>query len=69
MNRVCTGHEFAIEPAWQGKRIYIVFEGSMTDTEVKINGRSAGGLCIREAITDSNMILALSSGREKTCLR
>ncbi|BCM92643.1 beta-galactosidase [Abditibacteriota bacterium] len=27
---------------WQDKKIFIVFEGAMTDTEVKINGRLAG---------------------------
>src|SRR5690606_12826462 len=27
---------------WKGKEIFIVFEGSMTDTEVKINGKPAG---------------------------
>lgn len=27
---------------WEGKKIFIVFEGSMTDTEVKINGHLAG---------------------------
>ncbi|HEY4335497.1 MAG TPA: glycoside hydrolase family 2 TIM barrel-domain containing protein, partial [Puia sp.] len=37
-------HAFAIDAAWAGKRIYIVFEGSMTDTEVKINGKSAGAV-------------------------
>ncbi|WP_207531783.1 glycoside hydrolase family 2 protein [Desertivirga arenae] len=35
-------HEFEVPISWQGKDVYIVFEGSMTDTEVKINGRSAG---------------------------
>ncbi|WP_207427021.1 glycoside hydrolase family 2 protein [Pedobacter sp. SYSU D00535] len=33
---------FTVPDAWRGKDIYIVFEGSMTDTEVKINGKSAG---------------------------
>ncbi len=33
---------FRLPEGWRGKRIYIVFEGSMTDTEVKINGRLAG---------------------------
>ena len=28
--------------SWQGKVINIVFDGAMTDTEVKINGQSAG---------------------------
>ncbi|HKJ42696.1 MAG TPA: glycoside hydrolase family 2 TIM barrel-domain containing protein [Sunxiuqinia sp.] len=35
-------HKFSVPADWKGKRIYIVFEGSMTDTEVKINGQSAG---------------------------
>ncbi len=33
---------FDVPAAWAGKRIAIVFEGSMTDTTVTINGRSAG---------------------------
>lgn len=35
-------YTFSAPNAWKGKRINIVFEGVMTDTEVKINGRSAG---------------------------
>lgn len=35
-------HRFTVPAAWKGKRIFIVFEGSMTDTEVKINGKPAG---------------------------
>ena len=35
-------HRFRVPPSWKNKKVYIVFEGSMTDTEVKINGRSAG---------------------------
>jgi hypothetical protein len=34
-------HEFFAD-AWQGKRVFIVFEGSMTDTKVMINGKQAG---------------------------
>jgi hypothetical protein len=33
---------FELPTGWAGKRISIVFEGSMTDTDVKINGMSAG---------------------------
>lgn len=33
---------FRVPEQWHGKRICIVFEGSMTDTDVKINGTSAG---------------------------
>ncbi|MCU7551207.1 glycoside hydrolase family 2 [Chitinophagaceae bacterium LB-8] len=35
-------HKFTVPAAWKGKEVFIVFEGSMTDTEVKINGKSAG---------------------------
>ncbi|MDQ3845822.1 MAG: glycoside hydrolase family 2, partial [Bacteroidota bacterium] len=35
-------HQFTLPADWKGKEIFIVFEGSMTDTEVKINGKAAG---------------------------
>jgi len=35
-------YEFSVPAGWKGKAVNIVFEGSMTDTEVKINGKSAG---------------------------
>jgi hypothetical protein len=35
-------HRFNIAPQHRGKKVFIVFEGSMTDTEVKINGKAAG---------------------------
>ncbi|MBY5959401.1 hypothetical protein KUV50_14720 [Membranicola marinus] len=35
-------HEFDVPQEWEGKKINIVFEGSMTDTEVHINGQLAG---------------------------
>ena len=35
-------HRFRVSPLQKGKRIFLVFDGSMTDTDVKINGRSAG---------------------------
>jgi hypothetical protein len=35
-------HEFSVPLTWRNKQIEIFFEGSMTDTEVKINGRSVG---------------------------
>ncbi|MEO5561976.1 MAG: glycoside hydrolase family 2 TIM barrel-domain containing protein [Chitinophagaceae bacterium] len=35
-------YSFTIPNTWKNKKINIVFEGSMTDTEVKINGQSAG---------------------------
>ncbi|KOS08229.1 glycoside hydrolase [Flavobacterium akiainvivens] len=37
-------HTFTVPDAWKGQKIQIVFEGSMTDTEVKINGRVAGAI-------------------------
>ena len=35
-------HSFDVPANWEGKDVFIVFEGSMTDTEVKINGKLAG---------------------------
>ncbi|WP_218145355.1 glycoside hydrolase family 2 protein [Parapedobacter koreensis] len=35
-------HRFSVPATWKGKAIEIVFEGAMTDAEVKINGKSAG---------------------------
>jgi hypothetical protein len=35
-------HEFSVPASWKNKKVNIVFEGSMTDTEVKINGQLAG---------------------------
>lgn len=35
-------YEFKVPSGWDKKKIFIVFEGSMTDTEVKINGKPAG---------------------------
>jgi hypothetical protein len=33
---------FHVPPEWKGRRINIVFDGSMTDTEVTLNGKKAG---------------------------
>jgi len=35
-------HPFNVPANWKGKAINLVFEGVMTDAEVKVNGRSAG---------------------------
>ena len=35
-------YRFKVPKTWAKKRVYIIFEGSMTDTEVKINGQLAG---------------------------
>ncbi len=37
-------YEFKVPASFKGKVINIVFDGSMTDTEVKINGKSAGAI-------------------------
>lgn len=37
-------YQFKVPASWKGKNINIVFDGSMTDTEVKINGKSAGDI-------------------------
>ena len=37
-------YSFKTDQQWKNKKVFIVFEGSMTDTEVKINGRSAGAI-------------------------
>lgn len=34
--------KFTVPKQWKSKKVQIVFEGSMTDTEVKINGKPAG---------------------------
>ena len=35
-------HSFEVPRSWSGKQVKIVFEGVMTDAEVKVNGVSAG---------------------------
>jgi hypothetical protein len=35
-------HTFTPPAGWAGRRVFLVFEGSMTDTEVWVNGTSAG---------------------------
>lgn len=37
-------YSFKIPASWKGKQVNIVFDGSMTDTEVMINGKSAGNV-------------------------
>lgn len=37
-------YRFTVPESWKTKKVNIVFEGVMTDTEVKINGRKAGEL-------------------------
>ena len=33
---------FTAKPDWRGKRVFLVFEGVMTDTTVRLNGKAAG---------------------------
>lgn len=35
-------HRFEVPDAWAGRAVDIVFEGAMTDTDVRINGKRAG---------------------------
>lgn len=35
-------HRFTVPADWKDQAVSLVFEGSMTDTEVKVNGKSAG---------------------------
>ena len=35
---------FSIPKSWKDKRIFIVFDGSMTDTKIKVNGKQAGDI-------------------------
>ena len=35
---------FTVPKEWKGKKIYVVFEGSMTDTKVEVNGKQAGAV-------------------------
>ncbi len=37
-------HTFHVDADFKGKKVFIVFEGSMTDTEVNINGIKAGAI-------------------------
>jgi len=37
-------YRFNTSASWKNKKVVIVFEASMTDTEVKINGKSAGAI-------------------------
>ena len=37
-------YQFSVPETWKNKKVYIIFEGSMTDTDVKINGKSPGAI-------------------------
>jgi Glycosyl hydrolases family 2, TIM barrel domain/Glycosyl hydrolases family 2, sugar binding domain/Glycosyl hydrolases family 2/Beta galactosidase small chain len=35
-------HDFNVPASWKNRRIFLVFDGAMTDTSTKLNGQSAG---------------------------
>jgi hypothetical protein len=35
-------HEFTVPAGWSGRRIFLVFDGVMTDTDARLNGQSVG---------------------------
>ena len=35
-------HDFKVPAKWSAKRVFLVFEGAMTDTSAKLNGQSVG---------------------------
>ena len=35
-------HDFSVPQDWSGKRVFLVFDGVMTDTDAKLNGQSVG---------------------------
>ena len=37
-------HDFTVPPDWSGCRVFLVFDGAMTDTRASVNGQSAGPL-------------------------
>ncbi|MFI5130563.1 MAG: glycoside hydrolase family 2 TIM barrel-domain containing protein [Chitinophagales bacterium] len=37
-------YQFKVPASWKGQLVNIVFDGSMTDTEVTVNGKSAGAI-------------------------
>ena len=37
-------HEFSVAENWRGQRIFLVFDGVMTDTDAKLNGQSVGAI-------------------------
>ena len=37
-------HEFSVPQNWSDKRIFLVFDGVMTDTDAKLNGQSVGAI-------------------------
>ncbi len=46
-------YNFSVAKSWANKEVFIVFDGSMTDTEVKINGQVVGSI---------HQVLSIGSG-------
>jgi len=45
-------HSFTVPNSWTNKRVFLVYEGSMTDTETKLNGNAPGVLPATPALTN-----------------
>ncbi|MDB5250175.1 MAG: glycoside hydrolase family 2 [Segetibacter sp.] len=69
-------YHFKTQPAWKNKKVEMVFEGSMTDTEVKINGKLAGPVHqggfyqfkydITDLLTDTDNLLEATVSKRST---
>ena len=44
-------HDFFVQENWSGKRIFLVFDGAMTDTSVKLNDQSVGPIHHRRVLS------------------
>ena len=47
--------DFSVPANWAGRRIFLVFDGAMTDTSAKLNGQPVGPKRIRAPTIVSNM--------------
>lgn len=45
-------HHFTVPQSWTNKRVFLVFEGSMTDTETRINGVQPGASFLATGFSD-----------------
>jgi hypothetical protein len=59
-------HRFSVPDRWTNQRVFLVFEGVMTDTEVKLNGQSPGamhqgGFCEFSYEVTSNLVFGVAS--------
>lgn len=61
-------YEFEVPEKFRGQQVNLVFEASMTDTEVKVNGRKVGSGNIRELSIVFHTMSQISLSMEKrTC--